>query len=177
MGKIKLKCQIGGLKSEVTCYVIDVDTSYNLLLGRPWIHRNSIVPSALHQVMKYIDGSAKVRTLIAERHPFKGVENYFTDSLLYQDSLEMNVNSQPEEPDSGNEADTEPEVEEKCTWELNPLVPSINKLDVNNTADDVGEWYINEELNFLTFLCLLLIQCHQTLVPRWIVTLGRQWML
>jgi len=33
MGKIKLRCQIGDLKSEVTCYVIDADTSYNLLLG------------------------------------------------------------------------------------------------------------------------------------------------
>jgi len=52
--------------------------------------------------------------LIAERHPFKGVENYFTDSLLYQDSLETNENSPPEEPDSGNEADTEPEMEEEC---------------------------------------------------------------
>jgi len=60
MGKIKLKCQIGDLKSKVTCYVIDADTSYNLLLGRPLIHRNSIVPSTLHQVMKYIDGSGKV---------------------------------------------------------------------------------------------------------------------
>ena len=90
IGKIKLKCQIGDLRSEVTCYVIDAHTSYNLLLGRQWIHRNSIVPSTLHQVMKYIDGDGKVRTLIAERYPFKGVENYFTDSLLYQDSLEMN---------------------------------------------------------------------------------------
>jgi len=33
MGKIKLKCQIGDLGSEVTCYVIDADISYNLLLG------------------------------------------------------------------------------------------------------------------------------------------------
>jgi len=33
MGKIKLKYQIGDLRSEVTCYVIDADTSYNLLLG------------------------------------------------------------------------------------------------------------------------------------------------
>src|SRR4051812_34044045 len=32
MGKIKLRCQIGDLKSEVTVYVIDADTSYNLLL-------------------------------------------------------------------------------------------------------------------------------------------------
>ena len=34
MGKIKLKCQIGDLRSEVTCYIIDGDTLYNLLLGR-----------------------------------------------------------------------------------------------------------------------------------------------
>ena len=69
--------------------------------------------------------------MIAERHPFKGVENYFTDSLLYRDSVETNEISQPEEPDSGNEADTEPEKEE-CMWELDPLVTSINKLDVDN---------------------------------------------
>jgi len=36
-------------------------------------------------------------------------------------------------------------------WELNSLVTSINKLDVNNTADNVGEWYINEELNLAYF--------------------------
>jgi len=52
--------------------------------------------------------------LIAERHPLKGVENYFTDFLLYQNSLEMDENPQPEEPDYGNEADIEPEVEEEC---------------------------------------------------------------
>ena len=43
MGKIKLKCQIGDLRSEVTCYVIDANTSYNLLLGRvgPKAHHSS----------------------------------------------------------------------------------------------------------------------------------------
>ena len=66
--------------------------------------------------------------MIAKRHPFKGVENYFTDSLLYQDSLEMNGNPQSEEPDSCNEADIEPEAEEECLWELNPLVTSINNV-------------------------------------------------
>jgi len=60
MGKIKLKCQIRDLRFEMTCYVIDADSSYNLLLGRPMIHRNSIVPSTLHQVMKYIDEDGKV---------------------------------------------------------------------------------------------------------------------
>ena len=36
-------------------------------------------------------------------------------------------------------------------WELNPLITSINKLNVNNTADDVGEWYINEESDLAYF--------------------------
>jgi len=36
-------------------------------------------------------------------------------------------------------------------WELNLLVTTINKLDVNNAADDVGEWYINEELDLAYF--------------------------
>jgi hypothetical protein len=35
LGKIRLRCQMGDLKSDVTCYVIDADTSYNTLLGRP----------------------------------------------------------------------------------------------------------------------------------------------
>ena len=35
LGKICLKCQIVNLRSEMTCYVIDANTSYNMLLGRP----------------------------------------------------------------------------------------------------------------------------------------------
>ena len=77
MGKIKLKCQIEDLKSEVTCYVIDTDTSSNLLLGCLWIYRNFIIPYTLHQVMKYVN-EGEIRTLIVEKYLFKGVE------LLYE---------------------------------------------------------------------------------------------
>ena len=78
--------------------------------------------------MKCIDEDEKVRTLIDERHPFKGVKNYFTNSLLYQDSLEIDENPHPKELDSGNEIDTEPK-EDECLWKINLLVTSINKLD------------------------------------------------
>ena len=74
LGKIHLQCQIRDLKSEVTCYVIDADTSYNLLLGRPWIHANWIMPSTLHQCFKYVDNKKMVRTVFAEMQPFKGIE-------------------------------------------------------------------------------------------------------
>ena len=66
--------------------------------------------------------------MIAKRHLFKGVENYFTDFLLYQDSLETDENPQPEELDSGNEADVEPEAEEEYLWELNPLERGLISL-------------------------------------------------
>ena len=134
----------------MTRYVIDADTSYNLLLERPWIHRNAIIPSTLYQVMKYVGGDEKVRTLISQRHPFKGVENYFTDSLLYQDSLEANENPHPEELDTGNKADTEPE-EDKCLWETNFLTTSIGKLSSDTTANVEGEWFINDDLDLAYF--------------------------
>ena len=82
LGKICLRCQIGDLKLEVTCYVIDPDTPYNLLLGRPGIHVNWIISSTLHQCFKYVDDKAMVRTVFAKTQLFKGMENYFTDSLL-----------------------------------------------------------------------------------------------
>src|SRR3954470_12468020 len=110
MEKIKLRSQIRDLKTEGTVYVIDADTSYNLLLGRPWIHRNHVVPSTLHQVMKYVDAQGQVRMLVAEQRPFKGVENYFTDALLYQEAHEVVVQDK-EVLELGNEADREPPSE------------------------------------------------------------------
>ena len=56
--------------------------------------------------------------------------------------------------DSSNEVDTKPEPKEECLKELNPLITSINKLDFNNTANDVGEWYINKNLD-LAYLSVL----------------------
>ena len=142
LGKIRLKCQIGSLKSEVTCYVIDAETSYNLLLGRPWIHGNFIIPSTLHQVMKYAGQDGEIKTLIAEKQPFKGVENYFTDSVHYRDSLEISENIPEGEIESGNEADVEEGPEDDCPWELNP-----SALNVNDESGDFC-WVINEEIDF-----------------------------
>src|SRR3954465_3410393 len=134
MGKIKLRCQIGDLKTEVTVYVIDADTSYNFLLGRPWIHRNHIVPSTLHQVMKYVDDQSQVHTLVAEQRPFKGVENYFTDALLYQEAHEVVVQDK-EVLELGNEADREPAFESDNgseEWELN--LQALENLEMSDRS-------------------------------------------
>jgi len=100
--------------------------------------------------MKYVGEDRKVRMLLVERHSFKVVENYFTDSLLYQDSLQADENPYPEELDSSNEADTEPE-EYECHRKINPLVTSIRKLGSDTTANVDGEWFINEDLDLAYF--------------------------
>ena len=91
-----------------------------------------------------------MRTLIVERYSFKGVENYFTDSLLYQDSLEADENPHPEELDSSNEAYTEPE-EDECLREINPLVMSIVNFGFDTIANVKCEWFINEDLDLAYF--------------------------
>ena len=66
------RCQLGDLKMKVTCYVINADTSYNLLLGRLWIYANWIVPSTFHQCLKYVNDKGVVKMVFEEKQPFKG---------------------------------------------------------------------------------------------------------
>ena len=86
----------------MTCYIIDADTSYNLLFGQLWIQANWIVPFRLHQCFKYVDDKAMVRTVFAEMQPFKVVENHFTVSLLYKENSKVIKKSLPDDIDSGN---------------------------------------------------------------------------
>ena len=53
--------QIGSLIADIKFHVLNADTSYKALLGRPWIHENGIVPSTLHQCMKYKGGEGEAR--------------------------------------------------------------------------------------------------------------------
>jgi len=148
LGKIQFYYRIRVLKLEVTCYVIDADTSYNLLLGRPWIHANWIIPSTLHQCFKYMDNNATVWIVFAENQPFKGVENYFTDALLYQEANKVAKEPLLEDDDKGNEVDSEPDEDTPATFAFKPVVAYLNYLECNNPIEDDGEWVINENITF-----------------------------
>ena len=45
---IRLNLLIDEMTSSALLHVIDSKTSYSMLLGRPWLHNNSVVPSTLH---------------------------------------------------------------------------------------------------------------------------------
>ena len=54
MGTLMIELLIG-LATFLTLFqVLRIPTSFNLLLGRPWIHRIEAIPSSIHQKVKFI---------------------------------------------------------------------------------------------------------------------------
>ena len=60
LGEIYLIVTIGPVEFGINFQVIDMDTSYNLLLGRTWIHMARVVPSTLHQFVKFEHGKQEI---------------------------------------------------------------------------------------------------------------------
>ncbi|KAL0294847.1 UNVERIFIED_CONTAM: hypothetical protein Sradi_6864900 [Sesamum radiatum] len=79
---------MGELKASTLFHIIDARTSYNLLLGRPWLHENGVVPSTLHQCFKYIKNGQIIK-VDADMKPFIEAELYFADAKLYLDPDNM----------------------------------------------------------------------------------------
>nr|XP_009786281.1 PREDICTED: uncharacterized protein LOC104234416 [Nicotiana sylvestris] len=53
-GEIVLPVLVGGVTLEITFHIMDQDTSYNAIIGRPWIHAMRAIPSSLYQVIKFL---------------------------------------------------------------------------------------------------------------------------
>ena len=47
-GSIPIDTMVGSKKSRVAFFIVDVNPSYNALLGRDWIHANKYIPSFVH---------------------------------------------------------------------------------------------------------------------------------
>ena len=54
MGTLEIKLLIGLATSVTMFQVLRIPTSFNLLLGRPWIHQAGAIPFSLHQKVKFI---------------------------------------------------------------------------------------------------------------------------
>ncbi|XP_070034790.1 uncharacterized protein [Nicotiana tomentosiformis] len=53
IGEIELTMTIGPVDFNIVFQVLDMDTSYNFLLGKPWIHMARAIPSTLHKMVKF----------------------------------------------------------------------------------------------------------------------------
>ncbi|XP_070008581.1 uncharacterized protein [Nicotiana sylvestris] len=52
-GEVTLTTFAEGVIKDIKFQVVDMDMTYNMILGRPWIHEMDVVPSTLHQVIKF----------------------------------------------------------------------------------------------------------------------------
>jgi hypothetical protein len=52
MGNFEVACKTGPMNATMVFHVLNIPTSYNLLLGRAWMHPLGIVPSTLQQKLR-----------------------------------------------------------------------------------------------------------------------------
>jgi len=86
--------------------------------------------------------------VFTEKQLFKGIENFFIDALLYQESNKVEKEPLPKDVDSGNEAVSEPKENTPATFAFKPIVAYLNDPECNNPTEDDGEWVINENIIF-----------------------------
>ena len=86
-----------------------------------------------------VGDDAVVRTVFTEVQPFKRVENYFTDSLIYQEDIRPLKQSLSDDGDSGNKADSKSEEDAPTTISIEPIVAYLNDFDCNNLAENKGK--------------------------------------
>ena len=67
LGNIKLPIQVGPGTFDFEFIVVNINPSYNYLLGRPWIHMVGAVPSTFHQKFKFVVEENLI-TIVAERN-------------------------------------------------------------------------------------------------------------
>lgn len=53
-GEVNMIIQVGPVEFSAQFHFLDIDTSYNLLLGSPFIHMAKVKPCTLPQIMKFI---------------------------------------------------------------------------------------------------------------------------
>ncbi|XP_074301460.1 uncharacterized protein LOC141632850 [Silene latifolia] len=53
LGEIVIPTYAGGINKQVRYLVIDGPSTYNVILGRQWLHLMKAVPSTYHQCVKF----------------------------------------------------------------------------------------------------------------------------
>ena len=53
LGILIIPFSIGLVVFDVEFYVVDLEPSFNLLLGSPWLHKHLVIPSTLHCMIKF----------------------------------------------------------------------------------------------------------------------------
>jgi hypothetical protein len=91
LGSITVKIQMASFSFKARFFVIDSKTSYSALLGRPWIRKYHVVPSTLHQCLKFLDSKGEQHRIAANPTPYSTHESHHADVKYYFSSSESYV--------------------------------------------------------------------------------------
>ena len=97
---------------------------------------------------------------------FKGVENYFIDSLLYQENNEPVKQSLPDDVDSGNKADSESGEDAPAIFSIEPIVAYLDDFDCNNLGEMRVSGSLMKMLHLIT-LCVLRMYLNLSILVPW----------
>ena len=63
IGRVIVKVHAGAISSPIEFWVLNSYSSYNVILGRPWLQKMRTVPSTLHQRLRFTtpEGIMKIR--------------------------------------------------------------------------------------------------------------------
>ncbi|KAL0394684.1 UNVERIFIED_CONTAM: putative protein K02A2.6 [Sesamum latifolium] len=100
VGIIRLQLTMEDMVSTALFHVIDAKTSYNMFLGRPWLHENVVVPSTWHRCFEYCRNGI-VKKVLGDSKFFTEAESYFADAKYYIEGAKKEKEVLPsEEPKS-----------------------------------------------------------------------------
>ena len=164
---------IGEMESSALFHVIDVKTTYKVLIGRPWLHEYGVVPSKYHQCFKYFQ-DGQVKKIVADHKPFTVAESHFADAKFYLEddtqeeaqvivspsSKEVNLHSKTSKIDSLIEEKEAKPIEDKETKQTKTstkekklqaskatkAAPTLHYVPVTKRKEDQSPFLGDEEL-------------------------------
>ncbi|XP_070019647.1 uncharacterized protein [Nicotiana sylvestris] len=86
-GEIIVTTFAEGVVNDTKFQVIDMDMAYNIILGRPWIHEMDVVPSTLHQVVKFLS-QWEIKQIRGDQQAFKSIKSV-VDSSIQNDVVDV----------------------------------------------------------------------------------------
>uniref|UniRef100_A0A2N9I9T1 Reverse transcriptase domain-containing protein n=1 Tax=Fagus sylvatica TaxID=28930 RepID=A0A2N9I9T1_FAGSY len=84
MGHVQLVLKVGPIVALTRFHVVNAETPYHVLLGRPWLHKHKLVSSTYHQCVKGRLNGKPIR-IATNSCPFDQTEAHFVEAALYDD--------------------------------------------------------------------------------------------
>ena len=88
---VSFDVRVGPIRAPTVMHVMEGNTSYHIILGRPWLKAYKVVASTYHQCVKAIWRNKQV-VIEAIKMPFDRAELHFAEVALYQEYEPENEN-------------------------------------------------------------------------------------